>query len=77
MPFISIVVPIYNTEKYLSKCINSLIKQTFSDIEIILVNDGSPDNSIEIMRKYEKLDNRIIVIDKANAGVSAARNVGI
>lgn len=77
MDSISIIVPIYNTEKYLPKCIESLIAQTYKNIEIILVNDGSKDNSIDICREYEQKDNRIIVIDKINEGVSIARNTGI
>lgn len=74
---ISIIVPIYNTEQYLSQCIDSIINQTYSNIEILLLNDGSTDNSLEICKKYEKLDNRIIVIDKKNSGVSDTRNTGI
>lgn len=68
-PLVSIVVPIYNSEKYLDKCITSLLNQTLHNIEIILVNDASPDNSIEIMKKYAAKDNRIVIIDsKVNGG---------
>lgn len=74
---ISVIVPVYNVEKYLQKCIESIIHQTFKDLEIILVNDGSTDRSLEILREYEKRDSRITVIDKANGGVSEARNIGI
>lgn len=74
---ISLVVPIYNVEKYLDKCIKSLIDQTYNNIEIILVNDGSTDNSIEICEKWRKLDSRIIIINKENGGLSDARNFGI
>ena len=74
---ISIIVPVYNAERTLERCIESLTKQTYRNIEIILVNDGSEDNSLNICRKHEQLDRRIIVIDKKNGGVSSARNAGI
>ena len=74
---VSIVVPVYNREKFLNKCIDSLISQTYNNIEIILVDDGSKDNSLEICKKYERLDNRIKVIHKENGGVQSARNRGI
>ncbi|MBK8846025.1 MAG: glycosyltransferase [Bacteroidetes bacterium] len=76
-PTISIIVPVYNTAKYLEECLNSLINQTFSDIEIICVNDGSPDGSAEILKSYQGRDKRIIVVDQKNAGLSAARNTGM
>ena len=74
---ISVIVPIYNVGKFLPKCIESLIHQTYKNIEIILVNDGSSDDSLAICKKYQKIDDRIIVIDKKNAGVSSARNRGL
>lgn len=74
---VSIVVPIYNTEKYLRRCLMSIINQKASDIEIILVNDGSTDSSIDIINEFAELDNRIIVINKTNSGLSSARNSGI
>ena len=74
---ISIIVPIYNVEKYLEKCINSIINQTYKNLEIILVNDGSKDSSKDICEKFLKIDNRIIVVHKENEGLSEARNVGI
>lgn len=74
---ISIIVPVYNCSGYLDKCIYSLIHQTYQDIEIILVNDGSLDNSLEKCLEYQKNDNRIMVISKENGGVSSARNEGI
>jgi glycosyltransferase EpsH len=74
---ISIVVPIYNVEKYLVKCIESLSSQNYQNLEIILVNDGSTDGCTEICREYEKRDKRIVVIDQCNRGANAARNAGI
>jgi len=74
---ISVVVPIYNMEKYLSRCIDSIRSQTYSDIEIILVDDGSVDTSLQICKAYEHIDKRIIVVEIENSGVSVARNVGI
>lgn len=76
-PLLSVIVPVYNVEDYLSKCIDSLIVQTLKDIEIILVNDGSIDKSGDICDKYRLKDNRIKVIHKENGGLSDARNVGI
>lgn len=77
MSSVSIIVPIYNVEKYLRKCIDSLINQTMKDVEIILVNDGSPDNSRSICEEYAEADNRIKVINKKNGGLSSARNAGL
>ena len=74
MPKVSIIVPVYNVEKYLERSLNSLINQTLKDIEIICVNDGSKDNSIKILEEYSKKDNRIIIINQENGGHSAARN---
>ena len=76
-PKISIIVPIYNTEKYLPKCIESIQNQTYKNLEIILVNDGSTDNSLTICQEFVEKDKRIIVIDKENEGVSSARNRGL
>ena len=76
-PLISIVVPIYKVELYLEKCINSIINQTYTNLEIILVDDGSPDRCPQICDEFAKKDNRIKVIHKKNGGVSAARNTGI
>lgn len=77
MPIISIIVPVYNVEKYLNKCINSILNQTFEDYELILVDDGSTDNSSRICDEYAKIDDRIKVIHKINGGLSSARNMGI
>ena len=74
MILISVIVPVYNVDNYLRKCIDSLIVQTLKDIEIILVNDGSTDESIDICEEYKLKDNRIKVIHKENGGLSDARN---
>lgn len=76
-PKISIIVPIYNVEKYLQKCVDSILCQTYKNLEIILVNDGSPDNCPAICDEYAKKDKRIKVIHKQNGGVSSARNAGL
>lgn len=73
----SIIIPIYNTEKYLPYCLDSVLRQTEKDIEIICVNDGSTDNSLNILTIYSKKDTRIIVINQKNTGLSGARNAGI
>lgn len=77
MKKISIIVPVYNVEDYLKRCIDSLISQTYSNIEIILVDDGATDNSGKICDEYEEKDERIKVIHKKNGGLSDARNVGL
>lgn len=74
MKKISILIPVYNTSKYLEKCLNSIINQSLKNIEIICVNDGSTDNSLEILKKYKELDSRITIINKKNGGSSSARN---
>lgn len=74
---ISVIVPIYNASSFLNKCISSIINQTYSQLEIILVNDGSTDNSLEICNLYANNDKRIKIINKENGGVSSARNMGI
>lgn len=74
---ISIIIPAYNVEAYIEKCINSVINQTYDDIEVIIINDGSTDNTAEIIEKYSKIDNRIKIVNKYNSGVSDSRNVGI
>lgn len=74
---ISVIVPVYNVEKYLPECIESIINQTYKNLEIILIDDGSPDNSGKICDEYAGKDNRIKVIHKKNEGVSEARNVGM
>jgi glycosyltransferase involved in cell wall biosynthesis len=74
---ISVIIPVYNVEKYLKRCIDSIINQTYRNLEIILIDDGSNDNSSNICDEYQNRDNRIIVIHKKNGGLSSARNQGM
>lgn len=74
---ISIIIPVYNAERYLSQCLESILNQTYKRLEIICVNDGSSDNSIEILKQNKNKDDRIIIIDKMNEGVSVARNIAL
>jgi glycosyltransferase involved in cell wall biosynthesis len=74
---VSIILPVYNVECCIIKCINSLLNQTLKNIEIILINDGSTDNTINILKYYSKLDTRIKVVNKNNGGVASARNLGV
>ena len=76
-PTISVIVPVYNTEKYLNRCIDSILSQTFSDFELLLIDDGSTDNSGTICDEYVMRDSRVRVFHKANEGVSLARNLGV
>ena len=76
-PKISVIIPVYNTAEYLEKCINCIILQTLSDIEVICINDGSTDNSLDILNTYAEKDKRIIIINQENAGQSVARNIGL
>ena len=73
----SIIVPVYNVEQYLSKCLDSLIEQTLKDIEIICINDESPDNCTKILEDYATKDSRIIVLNQKNSGLGVARNRGL
>ena len=74
---VSVIIPIYNTQKYLKRCMDSVIEQTYQNIEIILIDDGSSDNSLEICKKYQENDKRVYIISGKNCGVSHARNLGI
>ena len=74
---IGVIIPLYNKEVYIERCLDSIVKQQFSDMEILVVNDGSTDNSVEIVKKYIQKDKRIKLINKKNGGLSSARNTGI
>ena len=76
-PKISVIIPVYNVEKYLNQCLDSVINQNFSDMEIICVNDGSTDSSLDILESYAEKDNRINIINQKNCGLGCARNVGL
>ena len=77
MPAISVIIPIYNVEKYLRRCLDSVKNQTFQDWEAICVNDGSPDNSATILEEYASHDARFKIVNKENGGLSDARNAGM
>lgn len=77
MKEISIILPVYNVEKYLAQCLDSIVNQTFKDFECICVNDGSTDNSLSILQKYAQKDKRFKIITQENKGLSGARNAGI
>jgi len=76
-PLLSIIVPVYNVERYLPKCLDSILAQTFTEFEVIAVDDGSPDDCGQILDEYAKKDEKIIVVHKENGGVSSARNAGL
>ena len=76
-PKISVIIPVYNVSEYISRCADSIISQNLFDIEIIFVNDGTKDNSREIVQKYQHDDSRIMILDKENGGLSSARNYGL
>ena len=77
MPLISVIVPVYKVEPYLSRCVDSILSQTFTDFELILIDDGSPDSCGKICDEYAQKDTRVVVIHKENGGLSSARNAGI
>lgn len=77
MAKISVIIPVYNTEKYLSRCLDSVLNQTFQDIEVVCINDGSTDNSLKILRQYAQKDKRIKIMSQENKGLSVTRNVGL
>lgn len=74
---VSCIVPVYNVEKYLNQCIESIVGQTYKNIEILLINDGSTDSSLEVCKNWEKVDERIKVVNRENGGLSSARNIGL
>ena len=74
---ISVILPIYNAQDYLKECVDSVMNQTYSNLQVILVNDGSSDNSWKICQELEKIDNRIVAVTQKNRGVSVARNRGM
>ena len=76
-PFISVIIPVYNIERYIGKCLESIVGQTLKEIEIIVVDDGSTDDSSRIIDRYARTDSRIVAIHKTNGGVVSARNCGI
>ncbi|MFR7851507.1 MAG: glycosyltransferase family 2 protein [Barnesiella intestinihominis] len=76
-PFISVIIPVYNIERYIGKCLDSIVGQTLKEIEIIVVDDGSTDDSSRIIDRYARTDSRIVAIHKTNGGVVSARNCGI
>lgn len=76
-PLVSIIIPAYNVEKYIAYCLDSILQQTYNNIEIIIVNDGSTDHTLGVAQKYQKRDTRITLIDQQNSGVSASRNIAL
>lgn len=76
-PLVSIIIPAYNVEKYIACCLDSIMQQTYNNIEIIIVNDGSTDHTLEVAQQYQKRDTRITLIDQQNSGVSESRNIAL
>ena len=76
-PKISVVVPVYNVGRYLDKCLHSLTHQTYKNLEIICVNDGSTDSSPDILKRWQRRDSRILIFNQENAGLSPTRNTGL
>ena len=76
-PRISVIIPVYNAEPYLARCLDGLIRQTYEDFEILCVNDGSTDRSAAILHEYAAKDGRIVVLEQENAGAGAARNLSL
>lgn len=76
-PLVSVVIPVYNSEKTLDACIQSVMRQSFQNFEIVLINDGSEDNSLAMMRMYESQDRRFVVVDKPHEGLLRTRQAGI
>ena len=76
-PKISVIIPVYNVEKYLPECLESILNQNFQDFEIICVDDGSTDRSLDILQEYKRKDDRFVILQQRHAGAGAARNHGI
>ena len=76
-PLVSIIVPIYNAQDHIARCVESIRRQTYKNIEILLLNDGSQDVSLQVCEMYARVEHRIVLIDKANSGVAATRNLGL
>ena len=76
-PLVSVLIPVYNVEEYLERCLDSVLNQSLTRIEVICVNDGSTDKSLEILKKYQENDSRVIIVSKENGGLPSARNAGI
>ena len=76
-PLVSIIVPIYNAQNHIARCVESIRRQTYKNLEILLLNDGSRDVSLDVCKMYANVDDRIVLIDKANSGVAATRNMGL
>ena len=76
-PLVSVLIPVYNVEDYLERCLDSVLNQTLTQIEVICVNDGSTDRSPEILKEYQENDSRIVIVNKQNGGLPSARNAGI
>ena len=74
---VSVIIPAYNIERYISRCLDSIMAQTYNNLEIIVIYEGSKDQTAEILDDYQKMDSRIIVVHKENGGVSSARNTGL
>lgn len=74
---VGIIIPVYNVEKYIRRCLDTVISQTYKNIEVLLIDDGSSDSSYSICQEYSKKDNRLKLLHKENGGVSSARNIGI
>lgn len=74
---ISVIIPVYNVEKYISRCLNSILNNSYQNLEVICINDGSTDNSLKLLQEYAKKDDRIVLLDQDNGGISVARNAGL